>query len=306
MTPATRRGALRGEGEPARDPLVVSIGQRVKALRARKGMPRRALSLAADVSERHLGNLETGVGNVSVLVLKQIADALGCPLAALVGDETTTSPEWLLIRELLHDRNEADLTRARHALAGLFRSGVPLEQRMGRIALIGLRGAGKSTLGRGLADALGRPFVELGAEVARMAGCTPTEILDLYGPAAYRRYEGRALDAVLASHSSMVLATPGGIVSDPGSLGVLMSNCFTVWLRASPAEHMSRVLQQGDFRPMAGNREAMADLKAILASRTPFYEKADLAFDTSDRTLAETLDGLLAALRLAQGAATAP
>jgi XRE family aerobic/anaerobic benzoate catabolism transcriptional regulator len=271
-------------GDDARDPLLATVGERVKGLRARKGMPRRVLASAADVSERHLANLETGVGNVSIRVLRQIAGALECPIAELLGDETTANPEWLLIRQMLHGLAEADLRRARDALAELFETAPARGRRLDRIALIGLRGAGKSTLGRRLAEALERPFVELGAEITRLAGCTPAEIQNLYGPSGYRRYEAAALTDVLETRDSFVLATPGGIVSDTGSFSLLMSRCFTIWLQAKPQEHMDRVLAQGDFRPMAGNREAMEDLKSILASRTAFYAKADMAFDTSHRS----------------------
>jgi XRE family aerobic/anaerobic benzoate catabolism transcriptional regulator len=277
--------------------MLTAVGERVKALRARKGMPRRVLAATADVSERHLANLETGVGNVTVRVLRQIAGALECPIAELLGDETTANPEWLLIRQMLHGRPEADLRRARSALAALFNA-APVDDgcRIDRIALIGLRGAGKSTLGRGLAEALGRPFIELGAEITRLAGCTPAEIQNLYGPSGYRRYEGAALEEVVETRKTFVLATPGGIVSDTSSYSLLLSRCFTIWLQARPREHMERVLAQGDLRPMAGNREAMQDLRSILASRTPFYAKADLSFDTSGEPAEESLTRLRAAV----------
>ena len=280
----------------ARDPLLVAVGERVRSLRALKGLPRRTLAERGQVSERHLASLEQGVGNVSVLILQQVAAALSCPIAALLGDETTGGPEWLLIRDILHGRSEEELRSARLALADLFDGAEPVELRSERIALIGLRGAGKSTLGRRLADALGRPFVELGAEITRIAGLSPAEIQDLYGPAAYRRYEAQALRECLAEQRRCVLATPGGIVSDAGSFGLLLSRCFTVWLRAAPQEHMDRVLAQGDLRPMAGNRAAMEDLKSILGNRTPYYAKADLTFDTSGKTADESLAGLLTAL----------
>lgn len=280
-------------GEDGLDPMLAAIGERVKAVRARKGMPRRVLATTADVSERHIANLETGVGNVTVRVLRQIAQALECPIAELLGDETTANPEWLLIRQMLHNRPEDDLRRARMVLADLFDAAAADDgRRIDRIALIGLRGAGKSTLGRALAEALGRPFVELGAEITRLAGCTPTEIQNLYGPSGYRRYENAALNDVIEAHAAFVLATPGGIVSDANSYSLLMSRCFTIWLRAQPHEHMERVLAQGDLRPMAGNREAMQDLKSILASRTPFYAKADLAFDTSEEPVDKSLSRL--------------
>jgi XRE family aerobic/anaerobic benzoate catabolism transcriptional regulator len=285
-----------------RDPLLTAIGVTVRNLRALKGVPRRTLAARAGVSERHLASLESGVGNVSVLILQQVANALSCSIAELLGDETTTGPEWLLIRDILHQRGEEDLRRARLALADLFERSEPIEQRAERIALIGLRGAGKSTLGRLLATLLARPFVELGAEITRIAGLTPAEIQDLYGPAAYRRYEAQALKECLAQERRCVLATPGGIVSDVGSFGLLLSHCLTVWLQAKPQEHMERVLAQGDLRPMAGNREAMEDLKAILRNRTPYYERADLTFDTSGKTLDEALDGLRVALAQRPGA----
>ena len=280
----------------ARDPLLTAIGERVRGLRALKGLPRRTLAERARVSQRHLANLEQGVGNVSVLILQQVAAALSCPIAALLGDETTGGPEWLLIRDILHGRSEEELRNARLALAELFDRAEPLGLRSDRIALIGLRGAGKSALGRRLANSLDRPFIELGAEITRIAGLSPAEIQDLYGPAAYRRYEGQALRECLAEPRRFILATPGGIVSDAGSFGLLLSRCFTVWLQAAPHEHMERVQAQGDLRPMAGNREAMEDLKAILANRIPFYAKADLTFDTSGKTVDESLAGLLAAL----------
>ena len=288
---STSRSKVR-VGEDGLDPLLAAIGERVKGLRARKGMPRRLLAAAAGVSERHLANLETGVGNVTVRVLRQVSNALECPIAELLGDETTANPEWLMIRQVLHGRAEADLRRARRALADLFETAPRGRLRIDRIALVGLRGAGKSTLGRGLAEALQRPFIELGAEITRIAGCTPAEIQNLYGPSGYRRYEGAALKSVVETCETFVLATPGGIVSDTSSFSLLLSQCFTIWLQAQPQEHMVRVLAQGDLRPMAGNREAMEDLKSILASRTPFYAKADLSFDTSGELVDESLSRL--------------
>jgi XRE family aerobic/anaerobic benzoate catabolism transcriptional regulator len=282
----------------SRAPLLVSIGERVKTLRARRGMPRRALSQAAKVSERHLANLETGIGNVSVLILQQVAQALDCPIAELVGDETTSGPEWLMIRQLLHERSEHDLQRARIAISDLFATTAPAEQRRARIAFVGLRGAGKSTLGRLIAEALNRPFIELSQRISNLAGCSPAEIQALYGPTAYRRYEAQALQETIDMEGACVLATPGGLVSDPASFNLLLSRCYTVWLRARAEEHMNRVIEQGDLRPMAGNKEAMEDLKAILAGRTPFYAKADLMFDTSGKSIEESLSGLLPLLQV--------
>ena len=272
--------------EPAvgRDPFLVALGDRVRSLRARKGMTRRSLATSSSVSERHLANLELGVGNASILVLRQIAVALECLPAELLGDEID-SPEWLLIRDLLHGRGDADLRRARVALADLFGTAARPEARQRRIALIGLRGAGKSTLGRRLADDLGATFVELNREIERVAGHSLAEIHNLLGPAAYRRYERRALEEVVEAYPEAVIATPGGIVSDPATFNLLLSHCFTVWLTAAPQDHMRRVVAQGDTRPMAGNAEAMEDLKRILSGRAAFYRKADLTFDTSGRAL---------------------
>lgn len=280
--------------------LLAVLAERVRAIRARRGLTRRALAATADISERHLANLESGTGNASILVLQQVATALQCPLAALLGDVSTSSPEWLLIRDVLEGREESDLRQARMHLAELFGSNRDAIDRLQRIALVGLRGAGKSTLGRMLADALGRPFVELNREVARIAGCSVAEIHALYGANAYRRYERRALEETLDTLPEAVIATPGGIVSEAATFGLLLGRCFTVWLRASPEEHMGRVVAQGDTRPMAGHREAMEDLKRILAGRADFYAKADVAVDTGGQGLQDAFETLKTAVHSAR------
>jgi XRE family aerobic/anaerobic benzoate catabolism transcriptional regulator len=282
--------------EPPRDPLLTALGERVRNLRARRGLTRKQLAASAEVSERHLANLEYGVGNASILVLQQVAQALQSPLAELIGDVTTASPEWLLIRELLAGRDEDELQRARLKLAELFGDGAAKPSRRTHIALIGLRGAGKSTLGRRLADELGWTFVELSRAIEEVAGCSITEIHSLYGANAYRRYERRALEEALQIHPEAVIATPGGLVSDAANFNLLLGHCTTVWLQAEPEDHMRRVLAQGDLRPMSGHREAMDDLKRILAGRTAFYAKADLAFNTSGRSLDDAFAGLKSAL----------
>ena len=278
--------------EAGKNPLLVALGERVRTLRARRGLTRKAVALAADVSERHLANLEYGIGNASVLVLQQVARALQCPLAELLGDVTTRSPEWLLIRELLKNRSEADLRRARLLLSEQFGATGQDAGRGARIALIGLRGAGKSTLGHMLADHLEVPFVELSREVEKLAGCSIREIYDLYGASAYRRYERRAIEETIRAYPEVVIATPGGIVSDPATFNQLLGCCTTIWLRADPEDHMNRVAAQGDTRPMAASREAMEDLKRILAGRAPFYSKADLTLDTSRQDLGQTFGKL--------------
>jgi len=283
-----------------RHPLLASLGERVRTLRAQRGLTRKAVALAADVSERHLANLEYGVGNASILVLQQVANALHCSLAELIGDFTTRSPEWLLIREMLEPCSEGDLRRARLLLNEVV-GATPLDAaRPQRIALIGLRGAGKSTLGQMLADHLDVPFVELSREVERLAGCSVREIYDLYGTTAYRRYERRALDEVVQNYLEVVIATPGGIVSDPATFNQLLAHCTTVWLQAAPDEHMGRVIAQGDTRPIAASSEAMDDLRRILKGRAAFYSKADLAVDTSGKTLEESYQALLSAIQSRQ------
>ena len=269
----------------SRDPFLTVLGERVRMMRSRRGVTRKVLALEAGISERHLANLETGTGNASVLLLRQLAQALNCSMAELVGQDGVASPELILIRQLLRGRDEATLQRARLALADLLGAGRPDPSRSGRIALIGLRGAGKSTLGRLLAEELGIPFVELNRVIERLAGCEVHEIHSLYGSAAYRRYEHRALEETVAAFPKAVIATGGGLVSEASTLNLLLAHCYTVWLRASPEEHMQRVVAQGDTRPMAGNREAMDDLKRILAGREAFYAKADLTCDTGGKAL---------------------
>jgi XRE family aerobic/anaerobic benzoate catabolism transcriptional regulator len=285
------------QAEEAKNPLLVALGERVRNLRARRGLTRKAVAQAANVSERHLANLEYGIGNASILVLQQVATALQCSLAELVGDVTTISPEWLLIRELLEHRGEADLRRARIALGELLGTAAGDPARRRRIALIGLRGAGKSTLGQMLADDLDVPFIELSREIEKFAGCSVREIHDLYGTNAYRRYERRALEETVQIYSEVVIATPGGIVSDPATFNQLLAHCTTVWLQAAPEEHMGRVAAQGDTRPMAASKEAMDDLRRILSGRAAFYSKADLSVDTTGHGLPESFALLRNAVR---------
>ena len=280
-------------------PFLQALGDRVRNLRARRGMTRKALALAADVSERHLANMEYGVGNASVLVLLQVAGALQCPLGDLIGDVTTSSPEWLLIRELLEQRDEGTLQRVRVAIGEMLGTSGANTGNSTRIALIGLRGAGKSTLGRMLADDLGFPFVELSREIEKFAGCSVAEILALYGVNAYRRYERRALQEAIQIYPEAVLATPGGLVSDGATFKQLLSHCTTVWLQADPQDHMARVTAQGDLRPMAASREAMQDLKGILLGRAAFYSKAQYRLDTSAQELGATFLALRTLVRAA-------
>jgi XRE family aerobic/anaerobic benzoate catabolism transcriptional regulator len=260
-------------------------------------MTRKALALAADVSERHLANMEYGLGNASVLVLLQVASALQCTVSELIGDVTTSSTEWLMIREMLEQRDDATLQRVRVAIGELLGTGGGNTTLSPRVALIGLRGAGKSTLGKMLAQDLGFPFVELSQEIEKFAGCSVAEIQALYGVNAYRRYERRALEESIQIYPEAVIATPGGLVSDPASFNLLLAHCTTVWLQAEPEDHMRRVIAQGDMRPMAASKEAMEDLRGILSGRAPFYSKAQLRVNTSAQPLDATFELLRQTVR---------
>ena len=283
--------------EQEKDPFLIALGERLKSLRGRRGFTRKALAQLAEVSERHVANVESGVGNASIQFLRQLAAVLNCTLAEMIGDETASSPEWLMIREILRGRNDEELAKARIALAGMFDAPTSDSARRQRVALIGLRGAGKSSLGQMLADHWMVPFIELGRQIEKLAGCSIAEIHALYGPNAYRRYERRALEETVRNFPRAVIATPGGVVSDPATFNLLLSHCYTVWLKASPEDHMGRVVAQGDTRPMSGNKEAMEDLKQILESRAQFYSKADQTFDTSEMTQEASFVGLLDTLR---------
>jgi XRE family transcriptional regulator, aerobic/anaerobic benzoate catabolism transcriptional regulator len=279
--------------EAVKNPFLVALGERVRSQRSRRGLTRKALAAAADVSERHLANLEYGVGNASILVLQQVADALECPLAELHGDLTTSNPEWLMLRKLLEHADEGQLKNLRLNIATYLGAShadsMPAngQKHSQRIALIGLRGAGKSTLGNMLAQALGYPFFEMSAEIEKLAGTSVAEIQALYGVTAYRRYERRALDALIAQHAQCVIATPGGLVSDVSTFNAVLTHCTSVWLQAAPQDYLQRVQAQGDMRPMAASKEALDDLKSILAGRTAFYSKADFTLNTSAQSLEE-------------------
>jgi XRE family aerobic/anaerobic benzoate catabolism transcriptional regulator len=272
------------------------LGVRIRDLRARRGMTRKILARDSGVSERYLAQLEVGRGNISILRLRDVAQAMGLPLEELISVGPEQPPELTLLIQHLKRLSPDRLAEARVAL--LSRS--ELQGKRGRIALIGLRGAGKTTLGGLLAQRLGVPFFELAQEIEREAGMTLSEIFSLNGQAAYRRYERRALQAVAEAHERFVLAPGGSIVSEPATFGVLLSSCFTIWLKASPQEHMARVVAQGDQRPMIDNREAMKDLERILAGREAMYIKADATVDTSGRSIDESLAALLGVVPAAQ------
>lgn len=270
------------------------FGERVRGERARRGMSRKLLAEHANISERYITQLESGRGNVSILILRQIAAALGLPLTRLV--ETEQTPELTLLRGFLSKLSPAQLKAAYEILANHFAADerVPRE---GRIALIGLRGAGKTTIGGKLAESLGVPFFELDREIERLSGTSVGSILELYGQHAYRRYEQEALQELIDAHERFVVATGGSIVSEGATYEMLLRNFLTVWIRTTPEEHMSRVIAQGDHRPMAGSQQAMEDLRRILEERIPLYARADVTLDTTASTVDESLSSLQWTLR---------
>ena len=266
------------------------LGDSVRAARARRGMTRKMLAKHSGVSERFLAQLEGG-GNTSILVLRQIADALNLPLEALLPG-TDHQSEFAEAVELLRGLDDAALAKAHDVLRQHF--GAPLAGERGeRIALIGLRGAGKSTIGKLLAEKLAVPFFELDRLIEQESGLSLSMIFDMYGQSGFRRFERRCLDALLEREERLVLATGGSLVSEPATYERLLTTCYTIWLRATPQEHMSRVIEQGDMRPMAQNPEAMSDLERILAERNELYARADAAVDTSGRTVQQVLEDCL-------------
>jgi len=275
-----------------------AIGERVRQMRARRGMTRKLLARDSGVSERYLAQLETGQGNISILLLRQIAQALDTPVEVLVLEGPEPSVDLVHTTEFLRRLPASELAQARRVLVQHF-GGVDLNARRGRVALIGLRGAGKSTIGAKIANELQVPFLELDRIIEQESGLALSSIFDLYGQSGFRRLERQCLDQVIDLHPRFVLATGGSLVSEPATFARLLTTCFTIWLRATPEEHMQRVMAQGDTRPMADNREAMSDLRRILEVREPLYGKADVTIDTSAATAEETLTNVMNAVRSA-------
>ena len=266
------------------------LGERVRTLRNQRGMTRKALAQHAKVSERYLAQLEVGKGNCSIVLLRRIARAIGLPVTQLVHDGAEPPLDLVLLTQFLERLAPDMLVEARKLVTEHFSS--PSEDRR-RIALIGLRGGGKSTLGRLLAERLDVPFIELDREIERRSGANLSEIFDMFGQETFRRAEREALDDVLRRHPHFVIATSGSIVTEPGTLELLLASCFTVWVRAEPEEHMKRVMAQGDMRPMANNARAMEDLVSILKSREPLYAKAEAVLATTGKTPEQNLAELL-------------
>lgn len=267
------------------------LGERVRRVRAQRGMSRRLLAVSSGISERYLAQLESGKGNASILVLKAVAAAMHVALDDLVDQQPEQPPAYLLLRERLRGAQPEQLTRWVSVLRGPERQP---SHHPNHIALLGLRGAGKSTLGAALAKRLGLPFVELSQEIERAAGMATSDIFAQGGQLAYRSVERQALSATLVRHRRAVIATGGSLVSEPTTFERLLEVCFTIWVKATPRQHMARVIAQGDHRPMANHRHAMADLKRILAERAALYGRADTTIDTSTVDVLTTLRHLLA------------
>jgi XRE family transcriptional regulator, aerobic/anaerobic benzoate catabolism transcriptional regulator len=276
------RRAPGAEKSLARQVFLGELGHRVRAWRAKRGMTRKMLALHSQVSERHLAQLELGRGNISIVLLQQIAAALNISVGVLFQEESPFQAELQVINQVLQRIPETALTNLRKRIVDEF--GSAEQERRKRIALLGMRGAGKSTLGARLANELDWPFIELDREVERLAGMGLSELFSLYGQAGYRRFERAALETAIGNHERFVIATGGSIVSEAATFDVVLSNCFTVWLKARPEEHMNRVISQGDMRPIAGNKAAMDDLRQILNGRAALYGKADATIDTSQRS----------------------
>ena len=282
----SKRNDARG---PAAEPpdhaiFVTGIGRLVRLSRAKRGMTRRQLAQESGASERYLAQIESGQGNPSVLILKSIAQALDVPIIELLPRANGRPAAMTHVLDVLARTPVAELP----ALAELIESHAARHvaaDRGRRIALVGLRGAGKSTLGRRLADELACPFIELDRLVEQDYGARIPDLIEIAGLATFRRYERACLERVIDEHDTAVIATAGGIVSDAETYALLLRRSHTVWVRASPDEHMKRVMEQGDFRPMAQNREAMADLVAILEARRPDYARAQAELDTSGDTI---------------------
>lgn len=276
-------------GEAAVRALIARVGERVRKAREMKGIPRRVLSDISGVSPRYLALLEAGEGNISIGLLQRVAEALDHRIEWLVGAEDPWTSDALRMADLFRSAPAETRARVREILSPEPERSL----RMNRICLVGLRGAGKSTLGAAAGQTLGLPFVELNREIEAQAGMPVNEVMALYGQEGYRRLEAQALERVIATHEALILAVAGGIVAEPDTYNTLLQHFHTIWVRATPEEHMARVRAQGDTRPMAGNPEAMEQLRHILTSREALYERALAKLETSGRAVDESLQELL-------------
>lgn len=269
--------------------LIIRVGERVRKARERKGIPRRVLSEVSGVSPRYLAQLEAGEGNISIGLLQRVASALDHRIEWLMGEDDPWMSDAVRVADLFRGAT-ADVQRT---VMRTLSPGPVKTMRGHRVCLVGLRGAGKSTLGSLASKALGIPFVELNQEIEEQSGMPVDEVIALYGQEGYRKLEAQALGRVIATHESMILAVAGGIVAEPETYGTLLGHFHTIWLKTSPGEHMMRVRAQGDERPMAGNPEAMEQLKSILTSREALYQQAVAQLDTSGLRVDQSIAKLL-------------
>ena len=286
---------MKDNAKDAEDPFLRRLGEKVRTMRSRRGMSRKVLARHSDVSERYLAQLEAGEGNCSIQLLRRIADAMSVPVADLVDDRPERPLEAMLLEQFLGRLSPGEIAEARELLVARF-GGPSTAMRRDRIALIGLRGGGKSTIGALLAERFGVPFVELDRVIEQKSGMPLGEMIEMFGQETFRRAERAALESVLHDNPRLVVATGGGLVTEPATYELLLTSCMTVWVRADPDAHMQRVIAQGDLRPMADNARAMDDLVSILKSREPLYAKADVVLDTAGKAPARSAEELAATL----------
>jgi XRE family transcriptional regulator, aerobic/anaerobic benzoate catabolism transcriptional regulator len=296
---AQKQSEARRGTDPAEEDYLARIGERLRLTRARRGMSRKVLSLASGVSERYLAEMERGAGNASLLVVRRLAAAMGIRVSELAAEEPDRSIDLHHAIHQLERLTPAEITEARAWLASRFSK--PQNSTNGRVALIGLRGAGKTTLGQALAASMGVPFIELDREIERASGMEMSEVFAAHGQSGFRRLEFTCLEQTLATYERCVIATGGSLVTEPRTFDLLLSECFVVWLRASPDQHMARVAAQGDMRPMASSRQAMDDLQAILVARAPLYGRANASVDTSETDETAALEQLEAVIAGQEG-----
>ena len=269
------------------------LGRRVRTMRGLRGMSRKVLARVSGISERYIAQLESGKGNVSIVLLRRVSMAMGAQLDDLI-PTGETSADWPVIRDLLRKATPTQVSQARDALSGQGHGAALRRQAtFAGIALIGLRGAGKTTLGRIMAERIGWSFVELNKEIEQQNGLSVAEVIAMYGQEGFRRMEQASLGQLLSRRQPLVLATGGGIVSEPLTFDLVLSSFYTVWIKAEPEEHMGRVRKQGDLRPMADDRSAMAELRTILKSREPLYARATAVVDTAGLNVKDAAERLM-------------
>jgi XRE family aerobic/anaerobic benzoate catabolism transcriptional regulator len=288
------RGDMTGQPD-SEDGFLEQLGQRVRTMRALRGMSRKVLAKVSGISERYIAQLEGGKGNVSIVLLRRVSSAMGAHIEDLI-PSGEPAPDWPVMRDLLRKATPDQIAQAKDALSGMGSGTSRRQMSFAGIALIGLRGAGKSTLGKLLAAKIGWSFVELNKEIEQQNGLSVAEIIALNGQEGFRRMEQAALAQLLARKQLMVLATGGGIVSEPLTFDLILSSFYTIWLKAEPEEHMARVRGQGDLRPMADDRSAMAELRTILLSREPLYARASAMVDTAGLTVEDAATRLIDAV----------